>query len=172
VINDTSLVLWLSGGILLSLLAAATLADFARRRIPNIIVLAGLLLGLALNTFAPEGFGLFNRYGPGGLGLLAGLGGVLVGGFLSPWHALWAGILVLLAGGILSLSYALQSGVLPKAWSNIRLLFIGAFSSFLLRDRPSLSVDTTTAGHVPYGLAISLGTVAYLLLQYQGWLAV
>lgn len=195
--TDTSLVLWLSGGMLLSLLAAATLADFARRRIPNLIVLAGLLLGLALNTFTPEGFGLFNRFAPGGLGLLAGLGGVLVGGaillpmyllhamgagdvklmamvggFLSPWHALWAGLMVLLAGGLLSLGFALQSGVLRKALVNLRLLFIGAFSSLVLRESPNLRVGAETAGRVPYGLAISLGTAAYLLLQYQGWIAV
>ena len=81
-LDDASLVLWLSGGILLSLLAAATIADFARRRIPNLIVLAGLLLGVGLNALLPEGYGLFNRYAPGGLGLLAALGGVLVGGAL------------------------------------------------------------------------------------------
>jgi prepilin peptidase CpaA len=195
VLDDTSLVLWLSSGILLSLLAAATIADFAHRRIPNLIVLAGLLLGVGLNTFLPEGFGLFNRYGPGGLGLLAALGGLLVGGglllplyvlramgagdvklmamvgaFLSPAQALWAALLVLLAGGLLSLAFAIKSGALRRTFANLRLLFVGAFSSLLLRQSPDLSVGTESAGRVPYGLAIALGTGAFLLLQYQGWL--
>lgn len=196
-LDDSSLVLWLSGGILLSLLAAATIADFAHRRIPNLIVLAGLLLGVMLNTFLPEGFGLFNRNGPGGLGLLSALGGMLVGGglllpmyalkamgagdvklmamvgaFLSPWHALWAALIVLLTGGFLSLAFAIKNGVLQRTFSNLRLLFIGAFSSLLLRESPNLSVDAETAGRVPYGLAISLGTTIYLLVQYQGWIVV
>jgi prepilin peptidase CpaA len=197
VLDDASLVLWLSGGILLSLLAAATIADFARRRIPNLIVLAGLLLGVGLNALLPEGYGLFNRYAPGGLGLLAALGGVLVGGglllplyvlramgagdvklmamvgaFLSPAQALWAGLLVLLVGGFLSLAYALRSGALRRVLANLRLIFVGAFSSLLLRESPDLSVSGETAGSVPYGLAIALGTGAFLLLQYQGWLKV
>lgn len=194
-LDDASLVLWLSGGILLSLLAAATIADFARRRIPNLIVLAGLLLGVGLNAFLPEGFGLFNRYAPGGLGLLAALGGVLVGGglllplyvlramgagdvklmamvgaFLSPRQALLAALLVMLAGGLLSLAFALKSGALKRTFANLRLLLVGAFSSLLLRESPDLSVSLEPAGRVPYGLAIALGTGVFLLLQYQGWL--
>lgn len=194
-LDDSSLVLWLSAGILLSLLAAATIADFARRRIPNLIVLAGLLLGVGLNALLPEGYGLFNRYAPGGLGLTAAMGGVLVGGglllplyalramgagdvklmamvggFLSPAQALWAGLLVLLVGGLLSLAYALKSGALRRTFANLRLIFVGAFSSLLLRESPDLSVSGESAGRVPYGLAIALGTGAFLLLQYQGWL--
>lgn len=194
-LDDASLVLWLSGGILLSLLAAATIADFARRRIPNLIVLAGLLLGVGLNALLPEGYGLFNRYAPGGLGLLTALGGVLVGGalllplyvlramgagdvklmamvggFLSPTQALWAGLLVLLVGGLLSLAYAIRSGALQRTFANLRLIFVGAFSSLLLRESPDLSVNGESAGRVPYGLAIALGTGAFLLLEYQGWL--
>lgn len=194
-LDDTSLVLWLSGGILLSLLAAATIADFARRRIPNRIVLAGLLLGVGLNALLPEGFGLFNRYGPGGLGLMAALGGMLVGGglllplymlramgagdvklmamvgaYLSPHQALWAGLVVLLTGGILSLAFAIKNGVLQKTFVNLRLLFTGAFSSLLLRESPNLGVGAETAGRMPYGLPIAIGTAAYLLLQYQGWI--
>lgn len=194
-LENTSLVLWLSGGSLLSLLAAATMADFARQRIPNLIVLAGLLLGMGLNAFLPEGFGLFNRYGPGGLGLSAALGGVLVGGglllplyalramgagdvklmamvgaYLSPIQALWAVLAVLLAGGLLSLAFAVKKGVLQRTFSNLRLLVVGAFSSVLLREPPNLGVGAETAGRVPYGLAIALGTVVYLVMQYQGWI--
>src|SRR5512139_76080 len=138
-LDDASLVLWLSGGILLSLLAAATIADFAQRRIPNLIVLAGLLLGVARNTFLPEGFGLFDRNVPGGLGAMAAVGGLLVGGgmllpmyvlramgegdvklmamvgaFLSPSQALLATLLVMLAGGILGLAFAVRSGALQR----------------------------------------------------------
>lgn len=194
-LDDAYLVLWLSGGILLSLLAAAIIADFARRRIPNLIVLAGLLLGVGLNALLPEGYGLFNRYAPGGLGLLAALGGVLVGGalllplyvlramgagdvklmamvggFLSPAQALWAGLLVLLVGGLLSLAYALKTGALQRTFANLRLILVGAFSSLMLRESPDLSVSGESAGRVPYGLAIALGTGAFLLLEYQGWL--
>lgn len=196
-LDDASLVLWLSGGILLTLLAAATIADFARRRIPNLIVAAGLLLGIGLNTFLPEGFGLFNRYGPGGLGLTAALGGALVGGglllplymlramgagdvklmamvgaYLSPMQALGAGLVVLLVGGILSLIFALRRGVMQKMFANLRLIFIGAFSSLLLREAPDLDVGAASAGRAPYGLAIALGTAAYLLLTYNGLVVV
>lgn len=194
-LDDTSLVLWLSGGILLSLLAAATIADFSHRRIPNLIVLTGLLLGLGLNTFVPEGSGLFSRYAPGGMGLLAALGGMALGGglllplyalramgagdvklmamvgaYLSPAQILWTVLMVLLVGGLLSLAFAMKSGALQKTFSNVRLLFLGAFSSLMLREPPNLGVVGKSAGRMPYGLAISLGTGSYLLMQYQGWL--
>ena len=194
-LDDASLVLWLSTGILLSLLAAATLADFAHRRIPNLIVLAGLVLGVGLNALLPEGFGLFNPYAPGGLGLAAALGGALVGGglllplyalramgagdvklmamvgaFLSPGQALWAGLIVLFVGGFISLAWALKRRALQRTFANLRGIFVGAFSSLLLRESPDLSIAGASAARVPYGLAIALGTGVFLLLEYQGWL--
>lgn len=194
--GNTSLVVWLAGGVLAGLLAAAAIFDFARRRIPNLLVGSGLALGLALNTLLPEGFGLFNRHGPGGLGLLAALGGVLVAGglllplyllgamgagdvklmamvgaFLSPAQAFWAVLVVLVTGGALSLVFALRNSVLPKVLNNLRLLFLGAASSLLLRESPNLSVTRESAGRMPYALAIAVGTMVYLVLLHQGWMA-
>ncbi len=186
---------WLSGGLLAGLLIAGVLSDLTSRRIPNLLVGVGLLLGLLLNSLLPEGFGLFNPYGPGGIGLLNALGGVvvaggmllplytlkamgagdvklmgMVGAFLTPMQAFWAVLAVFIAGGLLGLLFAFRKDVAVQTFNNLRALLTGAFSSILMREKPDLSVAGESAARMPYSLAIATGTLFYLVFQYQGWL--
>jgi len=64
-----SLLHWAS---LSALVIAACAADVRTRRIPNAVVLGGLLVGLGLQALTPQGSGLFAPHQPGGLGLPAG----------------------------------------------------------------------------------------------------
>jgi prepilin peptidase CpaA len=54
------------------LIVAACTADLRTRRIPNALVVGGVLVGLSLQALTPQGSGLFAAHDVGGLGLLAG----------------------------------------------------------------------------------------------------
>jgi len=61
------------GIALVGIIAAICVSDNRERRIPNKLVLAGLVLALIWNTAAPLGAGIFDQYTPGGVGLLDSL---------------------------------------------------------------------------------------------------
>src|SRR5690242_11211981 len=108
----------LTVGLLLSLLLVAAVHDIHARRIPNTLVLTGVVAGLLLNGVLPSALG-----GPGVLdslfGLVAGLllllplylvramgaGDVklmsMIGAFLGAQAVVQAFIYILLAGGLL-----------------------------------------------------------------------
>jgi len=146
-------------------LSAAVIADLRRHRIPNALVLGGLLTALALQSFAGGWQGL----GAGLLGattglacfipfyMLRGMGAgdvkllAVVGAFLGPKGALLAALATLIAGGVGAILYvglraALEglratsrdglATVIPAAW-------IGAERA--RRDR------------LPYALPIAVG---------------
>jgi prepilin peptidase CpaA len=104
--------------ILLLLVFQAAASDLAWRRIPNVLVLAGLLLALALHWRLGGGTALLAQglAGAGvGLGLflpLYVLGGMaagdvklvaMAGSFVGPWQALQLALLSAMAGGVLAL---------------------------------------------------------------------
>lgn len=175
--------------LLTCLLGTAVCCDIAARRIPNWLVLSGLVAGVAGNLFAPQGAGLFTSSG-GGLGMAAAFLGALiglaiflpmyflkalgagdaklvsaVGAFLGPTQVLGVALLTLIAGGVLSLFAMLYSHALPRVLSNLRLMGIvavaGRASGMSLRD-----VQTT--GRLPYAIAIATGTALQLWLAARG----
>lgn len=173
------------------LLAAALWQDLISRRIPNRLVLLGLLAGLACNTFLPQGAGLFLP-DAGGLGLDKALLGLLSGGamllplyllramgagdvklmaavgaFFGPLQAVGAALLTFLAGGLLALAAALFSRSLPQVFDNLRLMLLYLASG---REAGLKMADAPTSGRLPYAVAIALGTVFQLLLaRVEGW---
>jgi len=153
--------------LLLGLLGIAVASDLRRHRIPNFLVVLGLVLGLASQTYAGGVSGL----GDGMLGLLIGfgvflplyaLGGMaagdvklmaMVGSFLTPHFALWAAFFSLIAGGLCGLLLVLARGQVQQTLGRYWLM---------LRARAYLApaADEVAGKPFPYSIAILLGTLA------------
>ncbi len=171
--------------VLMVLLGIAAFSDCRTRRIPNALVLAGILIGFAFNTFAPSvpkagflfalsgamvGFALFlplyllRAIGAGDVKLLA-----VVGAFLGPLATLNAGVCTFILGGVLSVVFVIRHGTAPKMFENVamfvRLSLFGA-----LAGSPHFPRFTreNSAGRLPYALAIAGGTIGYLVLHQLG----
>lgn len=168
-------------GVLIGLLLAAAWSDCKTGRIPNILVLSGLVMGLTYNTIFPpflsqkfpwafEGAGaalavmlpfyLLNAMSAGDVKLMT-----MSGAFLGFPAALWAALAVFLAGGALSLAYLVQHGSLRYALFNI-------VEMLPRRNHARLSLAANraaSAGTLPYGIAIATGTIAYLVMHQLGY---
>jgi len=170
----------------LSLVCVVGLAlgfDVTKRRIPNWLVLVGLLAGVACSIWATQAAG--PRLGESLLGALTGLVLLLplyylgaigagdaklmaaIGAFLSPVQVVGAALLTFVAGGLLSLAAALWSRSLPRVLGNLRLMGMvvasGRASGMSLRD-------VKTTGRLPYATAIAVGTgVQVWLAAHGGW---
>jgi prepilin peptidase CpaA len=163
--------------LLLGLLTGTVLIDMRRHRIPNLISLGGLLLGLVLNIWL---------LGLGTQGLLSALGGVLlalliflpfyamggmgagdvklmamVGAFVDPLHAMLAAGLSLAAGSLMGLGILLirrGAGCMARRYaSTFQCLAVTGKWSYV-----PPAVDEPAAVRFPYALAITLGTLATL----------
>ncbi|MGE5469740.1 MAG: prepilin peptidase [Bacteroidota bacterium] len=182
---------WISWLFLLCLLGLALAYDITQRRIPNWLVLAGLVAGVGCSLLVQPAPGALTL--PAGvsgpeqalLGALAGLAIMAplyflramgagdaklmaaVGAFLGPIPILGTALLTFVVGGVLSLVVALASGSLRRVLGNLRLISLvavyGRNSGISLRDVP-------TTGRLPYALAIAAGTGLQLWLAGQkGW---
>ena len=180
--------------VLAGLLAWAVACDVRSRRIPNRLVLAGMLAGLALQATVTPGAGLFSEpFGAlgilkAGAGMLLGLvlllpmyalgamgaGDVklmaMVGAFLGPLDTLGAGLASLLAGGLLALLVALFQGSLRKVAGNVRDMVLGSVLRGLSGSSARVDAPSAATGQLPYAVAIASGTLAYLLFNnLYGW---
>lgn len=180
---------WLPFLLISVLLGYAVRTDLVARRIPNSLILAGLLAALACHLLLPAGRGLFMPeagspgLGQAVLGMLCGgavlfplwAAGVLgagdvklmavLGAFLGPWQVCGALLLTAAAGGLLAIFAALISGVWRQVWSNLRLmlmcLMVGKSGGLRLSDMPS-------TGRLPYALAITCGALGQIVLARSG----
>lgn len=157
---------------LVVLLSVATLVDMHTRRIPNWITLSGLFVGIAVWIWLEGGAGLIHAL----LGMLVGLavffpiylargmgaGDVKLmaaaGSFLGPGHAFFASLLVALVGGVIAAIYAWYYGRLGEALH-------GSLALLFKRSSRKTLANSARTEAIPYGLAISLGTVMYLLVM-------
>jgi prepilin peptidase CpaA len=170
-------------------LGRAVIEDIRNRRIPNRIVLCGIVLAMMLHALALI-TGLDSLSGPAwwsapagmatGLALLLplyalramGAGDVklmaMVGAFIGGGPVVWAALCTLIAGGILSIVYMLGRGVAAQTLNNLRALLVDwtvrAGSGQGIRVAPL----ENTAARLPYALAIALGTAASLLWPWPG----
>jgi prepilin peptidase CpaA len=165
---------------LLILLCAAAWHDARSFRIPNSIIVIGLALGLALNSFAPDGLG----FSSAALGMIAGLVGLfplyllriwgagdvklmaVVGAFLGVADLLGSLLVSLLAGGLLAVVVALQRRTGRVLIENLRYLAYQLFFSLQARSASAMEAPAISAGKVAYAIPILLGTAAYL--AYSG----
>jgi prepilin peptidase CpaA len=177
----------LCAALLSGFLLTACWSDARTRRIPNRLVLAGTLAGLALNALLPAGAGLFSP-ASGGLGFFNALGGfaiglgallplyllrtmgagdvklmAMTGAFLGPAAIPGAVLLTLLAGGILALAVAWRHGMVRSALANVHAML----ALTLTGQRDAMAVPQAVAT-LPYALAITAGTWAQLALECSG----
>jgi prepilin peptidase CpaA len=162
-----------------ALMGAAAAWDVTRRKIPNLLVFAGLTGGLALRALGgwpPLGAGL------AGAGLafvitfplfaLRGLGGgdvklfAAVGAFMGPAGFFAALLASAIIGGALGLVLAIRRGVLLPVLLNVKDLALNAATLGKAGER--MTLETPGALTVPYGAAIALGSVAVWFLQPGG----
>lgn len=143
-------------GVLMALLVLAAVLDVKTGRIPNWLVFGGIVYALAYNAFFP----LYPR----DIGILFGLAGLAVGllAFLPLYllRAMGAGDVKLMAlvGAFIG-SIATIASVLAT------LLAGGVLAAVLaLRSRRLTGVK------MPYGVAIAVGTIGYLLAAQLGYL--
>jgi prepilin peptidase CpaA len=174
-------------GVLLLLLATAAVIDVRSHRIPNWLVLSGAVYALVYNTVFPpwlHGTALFPLAGLG-LGLAVflplyllramGAGDVkllaMCGAFLGPNEIWRAALVVLITGGLLGVVFVLANGSALRVYQNLTTVFrLGALDT-LTGAVPSLRVPADlSAGRLPYGVAIAVGTATYLVLHQLAYL--
>lgn len=162
--------------LLVLMVAAAAINDLASRRIPNRLLLAGVIGALVLHLLSPQPLhALLACLGGAAVGLLIFLPFYLVrgmaagdvkmmaavGAFTGPAEVLHIAVLAWCAGGVMALAIILFRGRLRLALSNLWAIVKPAL--LRLPMTPGDGVLRNSAGSMPYGLAIAAGTVAVLV---------
>ncbi|WP_223502747.1 prepilin peptidase [Pseudomonas sp. BF-R-24] len=165
----------LSMVLLIGLLGVAVVSDLLRHRIPNMLVLVGLVLGLIGQMYSGGVSGL----GDSLLGILIcfalflpmyAFGGMaagdvklmtMVGSFLPFQFALWAAMFSLIAGGVCGLLIVLVRGQLRQTLGRYWLI---------LRAQAYLAPtsDEVAGKPFPYSIAILIGTLNSVYWQIAG----
>jgi prepilin peptidase CpaA len=173
-------------GLLLSLLSVAVMFDVRSHRIPNWLVVIGLVVGIGYHGLMPQGAGVgYALQGAGiGLGLFLplyllramGAGDVklmgMVGAFLGPSSVLAAILATLIVGGILAIGVALWKGVLGRTFANIRFILMHAAVTASSGTPPTLEASCVSSGKLPYAVAIAGGTFLHVVLEHRGYVLV
>ncbi len=171
-------------GALALLLAIAVGTDARSRRIPNLLVLVGVIIALGTHYVAiavgssslpgeywwaplaglAAGFGLLlplyllRAMGAGDVKLMA-----MVGAFIGFPAILTATLYTMVAGGVLALLFMLGRGVAAQTINNLRFMLTSLAVRISTGQGGSLEPLHTTAARMPYALAIAVGTGAALL---------
>ncbi|GBG13148.1 prepilin peptidase CpaA [Novimethylophilus kurashikiensis] len=173
------------------LLFIATWIDLKSHRIPNALVLLGILIGVLGNGLAPAGFGFNSEVLPGGLGwwmafkgmgyglmmmlpfyVLRAMGAgdvklmAMVGAYVGPGTVIGVVVSTFVIGGIMALVVAARSGELNRVLENVRWALFGFMMKSSTGQITNMSEGTATSQiKLPYALAISLGTLWWLAWQ-------
>jgi prepilin peptidase CpaA len=123
------------------------------------MALAGLGLGLAI----PLPLYMLRAMGAGDVKLMA-----MVGAFLGPRAIVGAILVILVVGGVLSLLVTLRNGSLHQLMDNVRNMLMASFFKLMLREMPTLDAAPVSAGKMPFGIAIVVGTFAFIGLARWG----
>jgi prepilin peptidase CpaA len=174
-------------GILMALLLVAAVIDVKRCRIPNWLVFGGALYALVYNTISPlyaRDIGILFALGGLAVGLAAllpaylfrvmGAGDVklmaMVGAFLGAWATVGAVLATLVTGGVLAIALALWSRRTVRMLRNVATLSRGTVLTLTTGMTGLVIHDGPSAGKMPYGVAIAVGTIAYLVLSQLGFI--
>jgi len=169
--------------ILICLVAQAAVTDLALRKIPNVLVLSGLLLALLLHLLGGLHWAPLTHWMAGALAgfflflplyLLRGMAAgdvklmAMVGAFVGPLMALKVAMLATLIGGLMGLLMLMFSGRWREGWRNVAIIC----KPLLLRSLgvPLQAVPLApgaSVGGIPYGLAIALATMATVALAHR-----
>lgn len=160
------------------ILSFAVFADVFNQRIPNWLVAAGVVCGLLLNSLLPAGLGFIVALQGLGLGILLllplyllramGAGDVklmgMVGAFVGPQAIIGVTLLTFVAGGVMALFVALRTGQLQRMLGNVRMVLQSVAMQAGMRQKPEIEMPQS-AGKLPYAVAITAGTVLFLVWQ-------
>lgn len=161
------------------MLLLAVAWDVQTHRIPNPLVIGGVLLGLA-TAFLPNGIGwqsatfgslaglvifiplyLLRILGAGDVKLLTA-----VGAFVGYPGILTVALFTGLAGSILALLLAIRHRQLRQMWNQVHQGLLGFVMQIASGGRPRQWVMVVGPHRLPYALAIALGTASYVYLIY------
>jgi prepilin peptidase CpaA len=171
---------------LILLLIGAAIWDTHTHRIPNRLILCGGLFGVictmvwppaqqttilfslmglvvALLLFFP--LYLMRAMGAGDVKLLA-----MVGTFLGPIDTFYAAIASTIVGGMLSILWVVWHAKTMQLVRNLSTLIpfeVGMLGGFPMGRRIE---DSTSVGKMPYGVAIAIGTISFLMFDQLGYL--
>jgi prepilin peptidase CpaA len=173
---DTSLhthFIFAASALLVPLAGIITYYDVRYRRIPNVFVLATLLCGLTMNTLSGGAGGLtsslgglafafglmfalhiFGAMGAGDVKLFGAIGSVVGLGYVVPTF-----LVVLLTGGLLAFVSTLRAGTFRATMHRVLQIFVGLLPGW---EMPQFSVPADRRHTVPYGVAITLGSLISL----------
>ncbi len=170
--------------LLAILVAVAAGYDIRFRRIPNKLVLVGLVAGLAFNGLAfgwgglltaAQGLGLgFALYFPLYLLRARGAGDVKLlaacGSIIGPGNVLWLCLLTAVLGGVVALLMVVLKGRLRQTTFNVAWI-LRDLARFQAPHKSSeeLDVNSTKAMRLPHGALIALGSVALIVVVQMHW---
>lgn len=167
---------------LIAVLCAAAWHDARSFRIPNAIIVTGIVLGIALNSLVPTGLG----FSAAAVGMLVGLVGLfplyllrvwgagdvklmaVVGAFLGLPDLIASLLASLLVGGVLAVLVALQRRTGRLLAENLRYAVYQLLFSFQTRSANAVEPPASSAGKLAYAIPILLGTAAYLAYRSMG----
>lgn len=165
-------------------------ADLRERRIPNVLVLAALVTGVALHALGPANGreGMFG-YFPGALGAGKAMAGAVaglllflplyvvratgagdvkfmaaLGAYSGPVEAVSLALAVWAAGGLLAVVLMLVRGKVRLVLRNLSVITQGHARGGLQAFDPA----TQTAERMPYALAFGMGVLAYGYWRHLG----
>jgi prepilin peptidase CpaA len=168
--------------LLILLVLPAAVFDYRKRRIPNWLVLAGLLAGTAMNAFLTydnpsatmgllfslKGFGLaFLVYFP--LYLLRGMGAgdvklmAAVGAIVGPALWLWILFFTAVLGGITALIVVINKGRVQRTLQNLWMILVSIrYRQAPYATNPELDVSTDQGLRLPHGVIIAVGAIGFV----------
>jgi prepilin peptidase CpaA len=176
----------IAGRILLgSLVAVAAAYDIRYRRIPNWLVLAGIIAGLLWNTLFAQGVASFDAAGLGrsaagfGLGFLLyfplyllrarGAGDVKLlaaaGAIVGPTNCFWLFLLTAILGGVIALVFVALKGRMRKTLFNAQWI-LSDLMRFKAPHKSSeeLDVNSSKGMRLPHGAMIAVGSLALIVM--------
>lgn len=166
--------------VLVVIVVTAAIFDLRYRKIPNWLVLTGLVLGFGLNTFLFEVTGLANSakgmglalliyfplyllraMGAGDAKLMAAVGSIVGWG---NWLAIFVATAVI--GGVLGVIVLLFAGRIRKTFWNMGWI-LNEMLHFRAPYRSSEELDVRSAQgmRMPHGVAIALGSITFLVAR-------
>jgi prepilin peptidase CpaA len=165
----------ISSALLIPLAVIITYFDGRFRRIPNAFVLATLISGLAINTITNGWTGLllslggcalafvlmfvlhiFGAMGAGDVKLFAAIGSVIGAPLVLPTF-----LVVVLTGGLLAVFTMIRAGAVRGTLLRVAQIFMGLLPGW---EMPRFAVPTERRHTIPYGVAITFGSLISLML--------
>ena len=168
---------------LVVMLTVGVLTDLSSRKIPNSLVLLGLITSLIGQCLISQGGGALNWFAGVGFALacfiplyfLRGMAAgdvklmMAVGGFLGYPLIIKAVACVFLSGGVIAIVFVIVKGRFKRLFSNMRIMFTDLY----IKSTSGVNVADdyvmkNSAGRMPYALAIATGTLIALYLDITG----